>query len=222
MTSRLDRIINPLSEAEEILDLLDSEAPPLAESLESQVFIDLPDGTIDPRLQYMSYSSNLTLHACPRKYQLYKLNALKNPYENEIVQGVTFAYGHVVGDGIQNVLARKTWAEILMAAFLMWEPALLDEDVKGNKSFFGALAAIKKFSALREQGFLDEYELMYYEGEPALELGFIIELPDGFKYRGFVDAVLRHRSTGQIVVLELKTTKNKAVNGAMYKNSAQQ
>ena len=45
-------------------------------------------------------------------------------------------------------------------------------------------------------------------------------MPDGFSYRGFVDAVLKHKTTGEIMVLENKTSSGTA-NSAMYKNSGQ-
>ena len=48
----------------------------------------------------------------------------------------------------------------------------------------------------------------------------MIELPEGYKYRGFVDAVLKHKATGAIMVLECKTSSGVA-NPAMYKNSGQ-
>ena len=58
------------------------------------------------------------------------------------------------------------------------------------------------------------------DGKPAVELSFQIHLPDGFKYRGFVDAVLRHKVTGEILVLECKTSSGTA-NSATFKNSGQ-
>jgi hypothetical protein len=68
---------------------------------------------------------------------------------------------------------------------------------------------------------LKDYELVYTNTGPACELGFRIHFPDGFKYRGFVDAVLKHKLTGEILVLEVKTTSSKYLTEAQYKNSAQ-
>jgi hypothetical protein len=62
---------------------------------------------------------------------------------------------------------------------------------------------------------------VHYEGKPACELSFAIYLPDGFIYRGFVDAVLRNRKTGAVRVLECKTHSGTTINPATYKNSAQ-
>jgi len=74
------------------------------------------------------------------------------------------------------------------------------------------MLAIERFLYVRNSSLLEDYELVQYVPEgatepvPAVELSFIISLPNGFKYRGFVDAVLRHKTTGAIVVLEVKTT----------------
>lgn len=176
---------------------------------------------MDIRLKQLSYSAMLTLHSCPRRFQLDRLQAVK---EDDDTNGssVTFAYGTVVGDGIQNVLMKRSADEILWQAFLMWEPDLLADNPKQNKSFWESIAAIQKFSSMyNEQDFLDGWQLAYHEGKPCCELSFLVHLPNGFVYRGFVDAVLQHTSTNEIMVLECKTTSSYAINAATYKNSAQ-
>lgn len=175
---------------------------------------------MDPRLKLLSYSSLLTLHSCPRKYQLQKLNAQVTIPE-DIPGSLTFAYGKTVGKGIQDILEAKPWNQVLLEAFLEWEVDLLHENPRQNKSFWGALVALKQFESMREHGYLEGYELVQYNSKPAVELSFVIHLPDGFKYRGYVDAVLQHRITGEVLVLEVKTTNSSAVNPAQYKNSAQ-
>lgn len=176
---------------------------------------------MDLRLKQLSYSSLLTLHGCPRKYQLYKLGSQAEDTDHDGSQSVTFAYGHVVGLGIQLVLQGKTETEILWELFRFWQPDLFAENVKQVKSFWLAIAAVQKFISLRANGLLKDYELVYHDGLPAVELGFIIEFPDGFVYRGYVDAVLRNKHTGEILVLEVKTTSATNLNPATYKNSAQ-
>lgn len=176
---------------------------------------------MDIRLQQLSYSSILTKHSCPRKFQLYRLNVTSDKIMEDYEGSVTFAFGHVVGLGIQNVFEGKSMEQIIWESFLMWEPDLLADNPKQNKSFWLAVAAVQKFHHLyHTAGYLNDWELVYYEGKPAVELGFIIHLPGGFKYRGFVDAVLRNKITGAIRVLECKTTSAR-LHPAQYKNSAQ-
>lgn len=178
------------------------------------------EGTIDYRIRQLSYSSLLTLHSCPRKFQLYRLRTTHRA-EESIKSTITFAFGHVVGEGIQLALEGKTEEEVIWHMYKGWHTDLYAEDAKLNKSFFQAVIAIKRFYALLSAGFLKEYELVYYNGKPACELSFSIVFPDGFRLRGFVDAVLRHRETGKVIVLECKTTGAATINPATYKNSAQ-
>lgn len=177
-------------------------------------------GNTDYRIRQLSYSSLLTLHSCPRKFQLNRLRSTHRTEEDQR-STITFAYGHVVGEAIQLALTGLSKEQIIWKMFLMWHTDLLARDEKGNKSFWEAVTALDRFTALREQGFLNEYELVYFQGRPACELSFCIQLPDGFRLRGFVDAVLRHRISGKILVLECKTTGSSALNPATYKNSAQ-
>lgn len=179
----------------------------------------LEAGEIDPRLKLLSHSSRMTLHKCPRKFQLYRLNSTEQESQ-DIMQGVTFAYGTAVGVGVQSVLENKTEAQVIMDAFLAWDVDLLDRNDRQKKSFWEVVFAIQRFVDMTATGYLDEYELVYYNGKPAVELSFQILLPNGFKYRGFVDAVLRHKKTGAIVVLECKTASGQP-NSAQYKNSGQ-
>jgi hypothetical protein len=175
---------------------------------------------IDLRVKQLSYSSNLTLHSCPRKYQLYKLGT-RPDQEEDYDSSITFAFGHLVGLGIQEVFEGKPLKQIIWNCFLMWEPHLLAFNTKQVKSFWLAIAAVQKFAFLhRENGYLKDYELVIHEGKPAVELGFTVDLGDRFLFRGFVDAVLSHRVTGEVMVLEVKTTSAK-LNAATYKNSSQ-
>ena len=105
-------------------------------------------------------------------------------------------------------------------AMLTWKPPLFAKDEKRNKSFWLALQAVKKFYALRST-LLEDYELVYYNGKPSCELSACVILPDGFRYRLYIDAVLRNIKTSEVMVLECKTTGSRSLNPAMYKNSNQ-
>ena len=204
---------------------------------------------MDFRLQNLSYSALLTLHSCPRKFQLNRLGSTTDHEDarekesqsssasgsEQIIfdditpidgaklfsQNVTFAFGHIVGDGIQKVLEGMPLDKVIWHMFLGWHADLFAENTKQNKSLWAAVTAIRRFDSIRSQGLLANYELLVYKDKPATELGFRITFPDGFKYRGFVDAVLKNTVTGEIMVLELKTSSAANLNAAMYKNSAQ-
>lgn len=193
----------------------------LLSEVEPQEVIDLSDGyaKIDPRLKQLSYSSLLTLHSCPRKFQLYRSKVAGT--EKTAAQGLTFSFGHMVGTGIQDLLEGKTYQEALLNAFFNWDSDLLEFNEKQHKSFWVAAGALRRFESMRRIGRLKDYDLVYHNGKPAVELSFVIYLPGGFVYRGFVDAVLRHRHTGKVIVLENKTTGSNTVAPATYKNSFQ-
>lgn len=179
------------------------------------------EGSIDYRVRQLSYSSLLTLHSCPRKFQLNRLRSTHRT-EESLKDTITFSYGHVVGEAIQLALSGVSEEQIIWRMFTTWHsPSLFDRDDKGNKSFWEAVIALQRFNSLREQGFLDDYEMVIFDGKPACELSFAIVFPDGFRLRGFVDAVLRNKTTGNIIVLECKTTGAAALNPATYKNSSQ-
>lgn len=178
------------------------------------------EGKIDYRIRQLSYSSLLTLHSCPRKFQLYRLRTTHRTEESE-KSTITFAFGHIVGEAIQLALEGRSDEEIIFKMFLGWHADLFAKDEKADKSLWSAIHALNKFQGLRTQGFLQEYDLVYYEGKPACELSFSINFPDGFRLRGFVDAVLQHKVSGEIIVLECKTTGSTTIDPATYKNSAQ-
>ena len=184
--------------------------------------VPLEPGTIDPRIKLLSHSSRKTLNLCPRKFQLYRLSAatIELEKQKETEQGVTFAFGTAVGVGVASALEGKSEVQVWMDTFLSWDVDLLDETPRQKKSFWSACFAVQKFIELRKLGLLEDYELVEYNGKPAVELSFQILLPGGYTYRGFVDAVLRHKTTGEILVLECKTSSGTA-NPAMYKNSGQ-
>lgn len=177
------------------------------------------DNTTDPRLARFSYSSRLLLHSCPRKYQLTKLQA---QLETEEELNMNFLFGHCLGDGVAHYLhnGRNLQATIFQM-YLDWPADYLLENAKQKKSFAYAMAAMIQFDAMCQAGYLEDYEVAIYDGKPAIELSFKIVLPDGFTYRGFVDIVLKHKITGEIIVLELKTDSGNFVNHYKYKNSAQ-
>lgn len=193
-------------------------------------------------LRRMSYSSRLTLHSCPRKFMLNKL--LPSTFtESDIVdfgsefaiatantdalqedrKSATFAYGHAVGGGIQKWLETRDTDEALMAAFMLWDTYLWDEsDAAKGKTFENVINAVLAFPHIDEIVFsMDEWEIFTYNGRPATELSYRVHLPGGFVDRGFVDVVLQNKFTGELMVLECKTTGSKYVKAAAYQNSDQ-
>lgn len=200
----------------ELLDsLMNQEHEPIAAS------VDWPDNVPDPRLTRSSYSSGLLFNGCERKYQLQKLSAIGSNSEDDWRSKLTFGFGHAVGEGIQNILMGKERNRIIFDLFCKWKEDLYAENEKQKKTFFHMMFAIDKFLAMRQDGFLDEYELVYYNGQPAAELSYRINFPDGFKERGYVDIVLRNKITGKFAIFEIKTNSGMYLQSSSYRNSGQ-
>lgn len=166
-------------------------------------------------LKLGSNSSSGTLHKCPRCFQLDKLSQRTNEEDEDT------RFGHVVGACVQELLASGSRDRAYITALQGWHTDLDHvDDIKKRKTFWHSLFAIDRFSTLRSTYF-SNYELVYFEGKPAIELGFSIDIGDGYFYRGFLDALLIHKTTGELIAYEGKTTKFKDVNEASYQNSAQ-
>ena len=169
------------------------------------------------KLKMLSYSSIELLRTCPRKYQLTKLSEV-SPRDITIHT----AFGSSLGAGIQSLLSNTSIDTALFAAFAAWHIDLDECDTKTDKSFTSVHNALLQFKSTQYPTISQEYELLTLpNGLPAIELSASIELPDGFKYRLYIDAVLRRKSDGMLTVLELKTTGSSWVNASSYKNSGQ-
>lgn len=180
-------------------------------------------GTVDPRLKELSFSSRSTLHTCPKKFQLYRLRIGKA--EGSFFQSVSNAFGHSCGLAAQLIFREPmpSLGEVLWKQFLEWpdDIGLWEENAKDKKGFwYAAICSLKLWHA-RSHGFLHDWYIVDYNGKPAVELSFEVILPNGFRYRGFVDAVIRNRVTGAVGVLERKTTKFNTPDPSQFKNSTQ-
>lgn len=197
--------------------LLDERLGPPPEESQEEI-IEISEDQIDPRYTLLSYSSLLTLHECPRKFQLMKLGvgATDDPSTS-----VTFAYGHAVGAGAALYLVTRNLDAAIWEAFLAWDVDFEAVNEKQKKSFPYVVLALEIFAQSQE---FDDMEVVSYEGMPALELSFKVTFPGElaeFSMRGFLDALLREQDTGQLFVFEHKTSSGNYVNPVGYKNSSQ-
>ena len=167
-----------------------------------------------PALKNISYSGTLSLHSCPRYFELEK----KMP-KSQRTSNIHFAFGSALGDGQQVLLAGGTIEQAIWAAAKAWDVELLEIHLKAKKSFSHVVLALQLFQPICEQ-ILQEWKVATLNGKSATELSFKLSLLGEFKYRGHVDVVLRNLVTGLLMVLELKTT-GSVVHEAMYKNSGQ-
>lgn len=176
--------------------------------------------TLDPRLARTSYSSESLFHSCARKFQLTKLSSQARErldWRSEL----TFSFGHLVGDAAQKLFMGWSLNKVLVFMLSTWKEHLYQENDRQKKGFFYAMQAVEMLDWEIREGSLSSYELVYYEGVPAVELGLKIRYPNGGAYRGFVDLVLRNRDTGLYCIIDTKTNSARALNPNQYKNSGQ-
>jgi len=167
----------------------------------------------------LSYSTQSTLHTCPRRFLLEKLTAANS---SDSTDNIDFLFGHAVGAGIQNFLLTRSVDAAIWDAMLSWRGDLLIEHPKKgkNKSIAYAVIAIMKFADAMHD-LLQDWELATIDGKPAIELAFSLDMENGYIYLGHIDAILWSPSQKKFMVLELKTTTFNSVHEAQYKNSPQ-
>lgn len=170
-------------------------------------------------LNCLSYSTQSTLHSCPRRFLLEKLTAADS---SDSTDNIDFLFGHAVGAGIQNYLLTKDVDRAIWDALLSWRGDLaIEHPKKGkNKSFAYAVIAIMKFADAMHD-LLQDWELAMIDSKPAIELAFSLDIENGYIYLGHIDAILWSPSQQKFMVLELKTTTFNSVHEAQYKNSPQ-
>lgn len=167
-----------------------------------------------------SYSQRRVLRECGRKFQILKTPIVTGGSGLGLVN-LDFVFGHAVGAGVQTYLATRNKQQAHFACFLAWNCDLDAEHHKKGKSSAYATLAVDKFIHLWEAEFADKWELATFGDRPATELTFFIDTENGYYHAGHIDAVLRNRSTGRYMVLEIKTTAIRTVDEAQYGNSEQ-
>lgn len=172
-----------------------------------------------PNLKLLSYNSQLTLHGCPRKFQLYRM-LKKQLAEGIDRRDIHTDFGGIVGFGVQDWMEWNSINHTKIQMLSKWQRDLEeDTEKKQGKTFYHALNAVEKFPAFAAAEFGD-YKIVDLGSKFATELGFLIDCGGGFYYRGFLDALLYSEKTKRFAVYEGKTTASRA-NEAMWSNSNQ-
>lgn len=161
----------------------------------------------------LSYSTLNTLNTCERLYQLQ--HVLSNGADRE--ESEHFSFGHGFGEGVANYLVYQDRDRALLTGWLAYYPQI-ETDKKNQAKCMAALMVA--FSAL--DNILEDYEVVTFEGKPAVELNFKLTIDKTYYFAGHIDVVLRNKWTSQYVIFEVKTT-GLALHDLdpLYKNSGQ-
>lgn len=172
----------------------------------------------------LSFSRLAALHSCARRFQLGELLGLKR-----FMPSAHTAFGHAFAAGVQEYLAARSrgmdqslaTALAMVCAVAAWDMEnVWARDKGGTKCIERALLGIQRFIQMHADELLEDYEVAAFGNKQAVELFFYMKLPNGYSFQGHIDLVLRHRVTGELLVLEIKT-EGGAFNIAKWSNSAQ-
>lgn len=169
-----------------------------------------PSKIIPIRLSDSAISSLVT---CERMFQLDRL--LATGVEREDTEHTVF--GKAFGAGIATYLVTGSEDKSIYQAWLAYYPEL-ENDKKNQAKCFSALEnAFPHLDIL-----LETYEVVSFNGVPAVELSFRINISEYYYFVGYVDIVLRNKLTGLHFIVEVKTTGLTLMDlDPLYKNSGQ-
>jgi len=174
----------------------------------------------------VSYSSLELFNTCPRKFELYKIH----PMEFERDTSPALSLGSAVGVGYARFLElsaqgrlgyNEVQDDVLLETWRAYYPPL--EDNLRSLSKAHVIVEALSTTPWKANGADDpcDWVLASFNGKPAVELSFCIQLTPQMVYTGYLDGVMYSSSTGAYRPLELKTsslTSNLEVN---FHNSSQ-
>lgn len=161
----------------------------------------------------LSHSSLETLTTCERKWQLEK--RLVDPSVREETEHTV--YGRALGAGIATYMVTQDMQQSIYQLWLTYWPELESEKKSQSMCIAALLSSVQKLDTL-----LMEYEIAYFNGKPAVELSFRLDIDAEYYFVGHIDLVLKHRATGMYYVFDVKSTGlNLQDLSPLYQNSGQ-
>lgn len=161
----------------------------------------------------LSHSALDSLNNCERKFQLDRLLIGSESREDS----AHTIFGKAFGAGVAAYMLTRDTDNALFKAWLEYHP-VLEYGVKTEDSCYAALLSM--FPTL--DNLLMDWEVMLFNGEPAIELSFRLDIDEDFYFVGYVDIVLRNIFTDKKAIFEVKTTSLGLLDlDPLYKNSGQ-
>lgn len=150
---------------------------------------------------------------CERMFQLDRL--LEGSPEKRDFPATVF--GRAFGEGVSTYLLTQDIDQALWNSWLAYAPVLEDEKRSEEK-----LLNLVVVSASTLDNLLMDWEVATFDGKPAVELSFRLNISKDIYFVGYVDVVLKNRWTGRYAILENKTTGLDLLDvSPLYKNSGQ-
>jgi hypothetical protein len=168
----------------------------------------------------LSYSTMHLLLECERKFQL---NRLLDSYQNQHASE-HFAFGHALEEGCVSYLLHEDKDRALWEAYLAYHEVIdgvleIAESVKKSELVAVNMvwAAFPYLDTLKE-----EWDIAEFNGKPAVQLSFNIDIDEDFYYVGYLDLALKNKYTGKYAVIDFKSTGMNLMSlDPLYMNSEQ-
>lgn len=161
----------------------------------------------------LSHSALQTLHKCERMFQLDRI--LTTAVEKRDYPATVL--GKAWGAGVASYCVSK---DIDKALFTLWQnysPRLEDDTRTQPVAANMLLASIPVLDML-----LQDWEIVYFQDRPAVELSFRLNIDSKYYFVGYLDVVLRNKLTGRIAAFDAKSTALKLFDlSPVYQNSPQ-
>lgn len=145
----------------------------------------------------LSDSSLKLLHTCERLYQLDRLllgGAEKKHYPPTVL-------GTAYGAGVATYMQTQDIDTALYSCWLNYFPRVEDDKRKQTVAANLLIASVPAMDNL-----LAEWELVFFNGKPAIELSFRLNIDGKYYFVGKLDFVLRNRFSKKYAVFDAKTT----------------
>lgn len=167
----------------------------------------------NPKAVSISYSSLGSFGSCPMRFVLTKCSNFEVPRRSSAASLI----GTAVHEAFQFYLITRNFDGAVKVLMLKY-PIKLKKAVQGNYHFLTAYRILRELVNWFENS---NYDLLYINEKPAIEFKVdttyliqhtnepagsrVVEL-DEVNYIGFIDAIFIDRSTGEIIVCDIKTS----------------
>jgi hypothetical protein len=125
--------------------------------------------------------------------------------------------GTAFGIGVANYF---TYQDPDIALYEMWKAYFPREEDQQRTQEVCANMLLRAFSTI--DTLLLDWEVATFQGKPAIELSFRLDIDDIYYYVGYMDLVLKNRWTGRHAIVDAKSTGLKLLDlSPVYQNSPQ-
>lgn len=145
----------------------------------------------------LSHSTLELFNRCERLFELEKL--LAGDSHNE--ESADLSLGTAYGVGVADYLINRDADRAIYKGWLAYWP-----EIETDKKSIPHMIAALKASFPYLDTILRDYEVVYFNGKPAAELSFRLNIDQHYYYVGYVDIVLRNRWDGVCIAVDAKST----------------